>query len=279
MRTMTGGGQLSRTRGRGVSVAAAFVIGIAIAALFRPAASATQGERGHLVLLDQRDAARLKLTDHEWRHVPRTRGIQAGPRIIVKRPPISQSSGVPTIETTSPVTLSVVFDDDRSPVDMSTLEVSAHRGPFSKSLTAMLRPFIRQNALEVSNARIPLGRFLLEVSIADQAGNRTDEMYRLEVMHSVAALQASLARPRIGHRYSPPVSGITIDRLPLTIEQLTLTCLADSAPSPWSGRGVRICASAPRQWPKAGLIPKISASVRRRWRGAYGERRDNPRQA
>jgi hypothetical protein len=95
---------------------------------------------------------------------------------------ISQSDGVPTIERTSPATLSVTFEDDQSPVDMNTLEVNAHKGFFSKSLIAILRPFNHQNALEVTNASIPPGRFLLEVSIADQAGNRTDETYRLEVV-------------------------------------------------------------------------------------------------
>jgi hypothetical protein len=172
---------VSRTSARSASVVVALAIGVAIASLVKPEAGATQVAPGHLVLLDNRDAVKLRLTNREWRDVPRERGIQVGPRIVVKSPPISQSDGVPTIETTSPTTLSVAFDDDRSPVDMSTLEVSAHKGFFSKSLTAMLQPYIRENALEVSNASIPTGRFLLEVSIADQAGNRTDETYRLEV--------------------------------------------------------------------------------------------------
>jgi hypothetical protein len=172
---------VSRTIARGVSVVVALAIAVAIASLTMPEAGATQAEPGHLVLLDNRDAAKLRLTDREWRHVPRARGLQTGPRITVKIPAITEDNGVPTIETTSPATLSVTFDDDRSPVDMSTLKVSAHKGFFSKSLTAMLQPYIRQNALEVSDASIPFGRFLLEVSIADQAGNRTDETYRLEV--------------------------------------------------------------------------------------------------
>jgi hypothetical protein len=172
----------SRTKARKGSVVVALVIVIAIAGLFLAAASATtQPGPALIVLLDLHDAARLQLTDHEWRHVPRAREIATGPRIEFTSPALSQSKGIPTIETTSPTTLFVTFDDDQSPVDMDTLEVSAHKGFFSKSLTAMLRPFIHQNALEVSNMSIPTGRFLLEVSIADQAGNRTDETYRLEV--------------------------------------------------------------------------------------------------
>jgi hypothetical protein len=121
------------------------------------------------------------MTSSEWRHLPRTRAIQTGPSIIVKSPVVTQSDGVSTIETTTPATLSVTFADEQSPVDMNTLEISAHKGFFSKSLTAMLRRFVHQNTLEVSNASIPPGRYLLEVSIADQAGSRTDETYRLEV--------------------------------------------------------------------------------------------------
>jgi hypothetical protein len=171
----------SNARGRGVPVALAIATSVAIASLLRPVATAAKMKRVPLVLLSQRDAATLKLTDQEWRNVARERGLQEGPRIIFKSPAISQSDGVPTIETTSPATLLVTFDDDRSAVDMSTLEVNAHKGFFSKSLTARLQPYIHENALEVSNASIPTGRFLLEVSIADQAGNRTDETYRLQV--------------------------------------------------------------------------------------------------
>src|ERR1700692_3551674 len=97
---------VSRTSARGVSVLVALAIGLAIASLVKTEAGATQVAPGHLVLLDNRDAARLKLTNREWRDVPRARGIQVGPRIVVKSPPISQSDGVPTIETTSPTTLS-----------------------------------------------------------------------------------------------------------------------------------------------------------------------------
>jgi|SRR5579863_3594721 len=172
---------VSRAKARGVAVVVALAIGVVVTWLARPEAGVAQAEPGPLVLLDDRDAAKLRLTTSEWRHVPRIRAIQTGPSITVKNPEVTQYDGVATIETTSPATLTVTFADDQSPVDMNTLEISAHKGLFSKSLTAMLRPFVHQNALEVSNASIPPGRFLLEVSIADQAGNRTDETYRLEV--------------------------------------------------------------------------------------------------
>jgi hypothetical protein len=163
------------------TVAAVLVFGVTIAFFLSSATSAAEKERGQVVLLDQGDAGRLRLTEREWRHVSRTRGLQVGPRIIVESPPLRSSEGVPIIETTSPTNLSVSFEDERSPVDMSSLEVSAHKGFFSKSLTATLRPFIHGKSLQVTNASIPTGHFLLDVSIADQAGNRTQETYRLEV--------------------------------------------------------------------------------------------------
>jgi hypothetical protein len=172
---------VSRARARGVLLVRALVIGVAVTWLARPESGATQAQPGPVVLMDNRDAVKLRLTTSEWQHVPGTRAIQTGPSITVKSPVVTQSDGVSTIETSSPATLSVTFTDDQSPVDMSTLEISVHKGFFSKSLTAMLWPFVHQNALEVNNASIPPGRFLLEVSIADQAGNRTDETYRLEV--------------------------------------------------------------------------------------------------
>jgi hypothetical protein len=164
------------------TVAAVLVFGVTISFFLGSATSTAVEEPGQVVLLDQSDAGRLRLTEHEWRHVSLARGLQVGPRIIVESPPLHTSDGVPTIETTSPTNLSVSFEDERSPVDMSSLEVSAHKGFFSKSLTVMLRPFIHGKSLQVTNARIPTGRFLLEVSIADQAGNRTQETYRLEVL-------------------------------------------------------------------------------------------------
>ena len=167
-----------------VLIAAAILIDVAVDSTQPPIATAAQTKPSALVLFDRRDAVKLKLTEREWNHIPIARELQAGPRIIVTSPLITQSDGVPTIETTSPANLTVMFDDAESRVDMSTLEVRARKGFFSKSLTTMLRPFIHRNALEVSNAIIPPGRFMLEVSIADQAGNRTDETYRLEITPS-----------------------------------------------------------------------------------------------
>jgi hypothetical protein len=88
---------------------------------------------------------------------------------------------VPTIETPTPANLVVLFEPRNSPVDMKSLDVEAHKGFFSKSLTALLRPYIHGDAIELSKVEIPAGRFMLDITIADQVGDTTDATYRLEV--------------------------------------------------------------------------------------------------
>ncbi len=126
------------------------------------------------------EARKLRLTDREWRDVPRARALSAGPKIIVRRPQIMPGE-VPTIETQSPADLDVMFEPRDAPVRMDSLNVEARKGFFSKSLTELLRPYIRGDALELSKVEIPTGRFMLDISIADSNGNTTATTYRLEV--------------------------------------------------------------------------------------------------
>jgi hypothetical protein len=64
---------------------------------------------------------------------------------------------------------------------MESLNIEARKGFFSKSLTEMLRPYIRGDRIESNQVEIPTGQFILGVSIADTNGNTTDTTYRLEV--------------------------------------------------------------------------------------------------
>ena len=136
---------------------------------------------GHKVVLFSPEEARdLCLTVDEWRHFPRTRAVSVGPQIVVRRPPLIASE-VPTIEARSPTDLDVVFEPRQAPVRMDSLNVEARKGLFSKSLTNLLRPYIRGDRIEVTNLEIPSGRFMLDVSIADTNGNTTAASYLLEV--------------------------------------------------------------------------------------------------
>ncbi len=129
------------------------------------------------------DARRLQMTEQEWHSVRRTRstGVSDGPRISIEQPRLDQSADGPTIETTTPATLSVSFEPNRSPVDMSSLSVTARKGFFSKSLTDLLKPYVQGTALHVHDVSIPGGRFVIEIAIADRTGAKTVQTYRLLV--------------------------------------------------------------------------------------------------
>jgi len=68
-----------------------------------------------------------------------------------------------------------------APVDMGSLEVRAKKGFFSVSLTDRLKPYLRGATLEATAIKIPEGRFLIQVEIADRSGGRTVDTFRLEV--------------------------------------------------------------------------------------------------
>jgi hypothetical protein len=147
------------------------------------AASASASRSGqHITLLQERDAAKLRHTKQEWPNVPHTLNSSAGPIIDVEKPKVVDEANGPSIEAATPVNIDVLFQPRTTPVDMTSLDVEARKGLFSKSLTHMLKPYIRGTALQVENAEIPPGRFVLDISIADQAGNKTTNTYRLEIV-------------------------------------------------------------------------------------------------
>jgi hypothetical protein len=133
------------------------------------------------VLFTPAEAVRLRLSDQEWRSVPRARALSTGPIIVVEKLRVDDSEGVPIIQTTTPVDLLVSFRQRSAPVDMNSLDVEAHKGFFSKSLTDVVRRYIKGNSLQIEKARLPIGKFLLDIKIADQDGDTTDQSYRLEI--------------------------------------------------------------------------------------------------
>ena len=139
-------------------------------------------EEKRLTLLSPQEAEQLQLTDEEWQQpTPRTRALNLGPHIVIENPSVRETNGGRTLEAVTPLDLSVRFEENRSPVNMSSLQVTARKGIFSKSLTALLLPYVQGATLQVSGAEIPQGKFQLEVVVADQNGAKTVETYRLEV--------------------------------------------------------------------------------------------------
>jgi hypothetical protein len=75
----------------------------------------------------------------------------------------------------------VSFEARDTAVDMQSLRVQARKGPFTKSLTEMLQPYIRGTRVEANAVQVPVGRFAIQIDIADLQGRKTSETYRLEV--------------------------------------------------------------------------------------------------
>lgn len=132
-------------------------------------------------LLTPDEAAKLRLGPEDRPGGPLLRGLPAGPRIIVREPPVKSSPDGSIIET-APLTRFVIsFEQNRAPVDMESLDVRAKKGLLAVSLTPRLKPFVKGTRLESETVSIPEGRFLVQIEIVDVAGARTTESYRLDV--------------------------------------------------------------------------------------------------
>jgi len=109
------------------------------------------------------------------------REISLGPRIVFQMPHVRDTPEGPTLETSTPMSLLVAFEERGAAVDMQSLRVQARKGIFSRSLTETLQPYIRGTRVEAQEVQVPQGRFLIQIDIADLQGRKTSEAYRLEV--------------------------------------------------------------------------------------------------
>jgi hypothetical protein len=132
-----------------------------------------------LALFTPEEAGQLRLTEEEWRPPPRFRALPSGPRIVFQHPPIKDAADGPMIETVSPTDFVIVFEANRAPVDMDSLQIEAKKWLFSLSLTDRLRPYIQGTSLEAKGVSIPEGVFVIQIEIADRAGAKTVGTYRL----------------------------------------------------------------------------------------------------
>jgi len=130
-------------------------------------------------LLTPNEATQLRLTEEEWQPPPRTRALSIGPRIIIKRPPIKDTADGPLIDTISPTDIIILFEENRAPVDMNSLQIEAKKWLFTLSLTARLRPYIQGTSLQAKGVQVPEGSFVIQIEIADAAGAKTVGTYRL----------------------------------------------------------------------------------------------------
>jgi hypothetical protein len=140
-------------------------------------------QREGIVLFSAQEAERLRLSEGETPPSLRTRSLSPGPRVVIRQPKVEVISAGNMIRTATPTNLLVVFEEYKAPVDMASLEIKAKKGIFSKSLTPMLKPYIQGTTIQVGDLEIPVGRFSIEIEIADKAGAKTAEIYLLDVTH------------------------------------------------------------------------------------------------
>jgi hypothetical protein len=145
------------------------------------ASGAQSGRTSGPVLFTPQDAEGLRLTEEEWTEPTRSREISVGPRIVFQMPQVREAAQGPMLETSTPMDLLVAFEARGAAVDMQSLRVQACRGPFCRSLTETLRPYIRETRVEAKNVQVPEGRFAIKIDITDLQGRKTSEAYRLEV--------------------------------------------------------------------------------------------------
>jgi hypothetical protein len=134
-----------------------------------------------VALLTNEEAHQLQLTNQEWLLPTAMPSPGQGPHVIVQKPQVLAASETPTLTATSPTDLLVVFEPNRAPVNMNSLEVQARKGIIKISLTDRLKPYIQGTTIQAPNLQIPSGKFLIEIDIADVQGERTLRKYYLQV--------------------------------------------------------------------------------------------------
>jgi hypothetical protein len=104
-----------------------------------------------------------------------------GPQIILRYPELMRTASEQMIRTTTFAHFEMVFEPREAPVNMYSLTVLARKGIFKKSLTNLLKPYIRGNAIIVDGIKLPQGKFVLEVQIADRDGEQTSQQFHVFV--------------------------------------------------------------------------------------------------
>jgi hypothetical protein len=134
------------------------------------------------------EAERLRLLEEEWKIIDeiltRRQALSAlGPLIAVRSPRVQPTQPIPTIETLTPVNLTVHFMENGAPVKLETLEMCGKAWGFQRCFTDKLKPYLNANTnlLDVPNLDIPTGKYVIEIRIADEQGQETVAYYKIAV--------------------------------------------------------------------------------------------------
>ena len=142
------------------------------------------------------EAKKLSLSEKEWNQliieshigmhdnklIPSSSISKKGPEIIIKTPPFEVDNTGITIETYSPTDLIISFIKTGSAIDIESLKVVAKKGFFSVSLTDRLKPYMEGTSINAKKIKIPKGKFLIQISIADLNGVETTKTIRMIVL-------------------------------------------------------------------------------------------------
>jgi hypothetical protein len=141
-----------------------------------------------ITLFAAEEAERLRLEEEEWKIIDeiltRHQALSAlGPLIAVRSPSVQPTQPIPTIETPTPVNLTVHFIENGAPVKWETLEMCGKAWGFQRCFTDKLRPYLNTNTniLDVPNLDIPTGKYVIEIRIADEKGQETVAYYKIAV--------------------------------------------------------------------------------------------------
>ena len=139
-------------------------------------------------LFTAQEAEKLRLLDAEWKVVDeiltRRQALSTrGPLIAVRSPSVQPTKPIPTIETTTPIHLAVHFLAHEAPVKLQTLEACGKAWGFQRCFTDKLKPYLNTHThiLDVPNLDIPTGKYVIEIRVADEKGQKTVAYYKVAV--------------------------------------------------------------------------------------------------
>ena len=139
-----------------------------------------------VILLTEEEAGQLRMTAEQLRLEVQTKTKSlksiSGPHIVFQKPDLIEG----VVRTTTPLDLSVAFKPNLAPVNMESLAVRARKGIFKKNLTDIVMPYVKPDddggfSFAIESAVIPRGNFRIEITIADQNGERTIQGYHFQI--------------------------------------------------------------------------------------------------
>ena len=141
-----------------------------------------------VVLFTNDEANKLRFTDSEWEKevIPKhEQDLISRPIILFEEPEVINTNNGPTIITTTPADVLVLFKQNDSTLNLDSLEVWGEKWFLKKNVTKRIRPYIKTNKegaeLHLKSVHIPKGNFKVGIKIADVNGQETIKKYRLKV--------------------------------------------------------------------------------------------------